>query len=67
MFFFNEVAVGAFTFFQCLGLIFCSKKAKHLREIEGEDSNTDKRVAFYKEQLERRRITSDSTEDGGAK
>jgi len=63
IFFFNEVAVGAMTFLQCLGLIFCSVKAQHLREMEGEDANPDKRVAYYKEQLEKKRITrsSDST------
>ena len=57
-FFGNEVAVGALTFLQCVGLFICSKKSKHLREIEGEDDTADKRVAYYKQQLEQKRIQS---------
>ena len=49
MFFLNEVIVGALTFVQCLGLIFCSQKSKHLREIDGEDIDPEKRVQFYKQ------------------
>ena len=56
-FFINEVAVGALTFFQCMGLFLCSQKSKHLREIDGEDDHADKRVAYYKQQLEERRIS----------
>ena len=67
-FFLNEVIVGALTFFQCLGLLFCSQKSKHLREIDGEDDEATKRVAYYKQQLEEKRISchiSDaSTKDG---
>ena len=48
-FFVNEVAVGALTFLQCLGLFLCSQKSKHLREIDGEDYNPEKRVAYYKQ------------------
>ena len=50
-FFLNEVIVGALTFFQCLGLLFCSQKSKHLREIDGKDDDAEKRVAYYKQQL----------------
>jgi len=57
-FFGNEVTVGVLTFFQCLGLFICSKKSKYLREIEGEDDTADKRVAYYKQQLEQKRIQS---------
>jgi len=49
LFFLNEIVVGALTFLQCIGLMCCSQKSKHLHEIEGEDLYVDKRVAYYKQ------------------
>lgn len=67
-FFLNEVAVGAMTFVQCIGLFVCSQKSKHLREIEGEDDLAEKRVDYYKQQLEEKRFScrpsTSSTKDG---
>lgn len=56
IFFLNECIVGVLTFFQCCGLFLCSTKSKHLLEIDGEDDDAEKRVAYYKQQLEEKRI-----------
>ena len=63
-FFFNEVAVGLMTLCQCIGLFVCSEKSKHLREIEGEDDLAEKRVAYYKKQLEEKRINCGTPSSG---
>ena len=58
-FFLNECIVGFLTVFQCLVIMCCGfMKSRHLREIEGEAYDNNKRTAYYKNEINQSRMKS---------
>ena len=58
-FFLNECIVGFLTVFQCFVIMCCGfMKSRHLREIEGEAFDNDKRTRYYKDEINSSRMKS---------
>jgi len=58
-FFLNECIVGFLTAFQCFVIMCCGfMKSRHLREIEGEVYDNNKRTSYYKNEINQSRLKS---------